>query len=549
MSETLQQPQPITQEQIPQTPAETLGLLDGQFDVVRTSGQAEQGWSVAKVMDMEDNDGNPMRVARIVKPSLDPRHNGQNLSKDIPVGMLKSWQPKLEVSESDEPEKTAGELMGEIGLENGRFFVPRSSGEVDYGGWSADSITYDTEGNPEYVTIISEDPGGRGVMEKTVPVLGLLDSQVTPSGKRNIKAFRASMKIRGDTRLDEGIDQPENINEVIGAVPSLEELKTKESRLASELMKYELLAPADTVEVSGQSYGISRPIKTGNRSHAILWSESDGKVVPRMLYKSNSAGDWRVAYRVEPGGRYAKETTLSGRYHYTQENKLLNGILEKIGELEEDVYIDHDHVFQDYLSDTFSMRSDLVSETDTAEQEIKFDPKADEALRIFRSVSAGQLSAEETYQLRHKHGTMTEYFKSLDIEFEKQVGFVPDFSRGAIASMELEHPILGQYTVEDYDANLNGEAITWSMAEDQNGRTWIEGIKFKDATPTSYGTTDRIIDSGIITSKPLDYEHGTTGLLLGAESMPVPGSSYKDISPVLANLLPIRKYKERHKTN
>ncbi len=82
------------------------------------------------------------------------------------------------------------------------------------------------------------------------------------------------------------------------------------------------------------------------------------------------------------------------------------------------------------------------------------------------------------------------------------------------------------------------------MAHDSVGRTWIDGIKFTDMTPSSYGTGNVIIDSGILTSKPIEYERQANGLIENTESTRIPGvSGYVDISSVLAKLRPIREFK------
>ena len=43
------------------------------------------------------------------------------------------------------------------------------------------------------------------------------------------------------------------------------------------------------------------------------------------------------------------------------------------------------------------------------------------------------------------------------------------------------------------------------MAEDGQGRTWVKSIRYTDSKVNSYGVYDEVIDSGIITSKPLEY--------------------------------------------
>jgi len=129
----------------------------------------------------------------------------------------------------------------------------------------------------------------------------------------------------------------------------------------------------------------------------------------------------------------------------------------------------------------------------------------------------------------------------LDDEFMKRPGFLPDFEQAPISVMEQNHPILGEYTVSSFLTMYKGKNLKWNMAADTQGRVWIESVVHADASPSTYGSGDVIIGSGIITSKPVDYEQQTSGF--GTRETKMNNTQYTDISKGLDYLLPVRLYR------
>jgi hypothetical protein len=127
-------------------------------------------------------------------------------------------------------------------------------------------------------------------------------------------------------------------------------------------------------------------------------------------------------------------------------------------------------------------------------------------------------------------------------------GFVPDFSGGPIREYTGRHTLLGETTYREYEGTLNGEAVVWTFAEAAGDRVWIQGIRYRDVLITDFGTYDRVIDSGILTSKPLEYTEQLGNLPVEyrrpVERTDGGPSHYEDITPLLAELEPIRRYRE-----
>ncbi|EKD42706.1 MAG: hypothetical protein ACD_73C00048G0001 [uncultured bacterium] len=85
-------------------------------------------------------------------------------------------------------------------------------------------------------------------------------------------------------------------------------------------------------------------------------------------------------------------------------------------------------------------------------------------------------------------------------------GFVPDFTKLPVSTDVMDHTLLGACTLYRYEATLHGRKVYWDMAvRNSDGLGWVERIKFADAEMNRFGGHDEIIDSGFLTSKPLEY--------------------------------------------
>ena len=85
-------------------------------------------------------------------------------------------------------------------------------------------------------------------------------------------------------------------------------------------------------------------------------------------------------------------------------------------------------------------------------------------------------------------------------------GFVPDFGKEQAGSYSFNHTLLGRTEVNVYMGVLDGRAVEWHMAHDSKGRVWIDRISYQDSEISNYGINSEILDSGILTNKPLEYE-------------------------------------------
>ncbi len=374
--------------------------------------------------------------------------NIPNQQPDIINKIPEPPTPEIEAVSPDQLELADGSpLSGEIvtiagddavawakekGLSDGRFYVPRSNGETDYGGWNISRVDSDSTGRV-VIWVTKPSPDGNGYLDKSLPAIALLESQETPSGRINVKAFKAADELRQKLST-KSVPEP-----TTGNSEALQGLGI-ESELATDLLLYEVFRPHEKITASGREFRVSLPIEAKGRQLAVLYAQKDGQLVPRLAYKSNSAGDWRIAYRVEEAGRrYAKEASKHGHFHYTQGNKLHDDIAAKLDELSDKKFDDTADHTVDFLVSKFYDTNPAANSIDTAEQEIIYDQRAKQLLEKFSHyISAGLLAKEDVVEITKKYGSVGAYFDSLDIEFDKVPGFMPDFEQNPIYSKKSD---------------------------------------------------------------------------------------------------------------
>lgn len=348
-------------------------------------------------------------------------------------------------------------------------------------------------------------------------------------------------EVRHSPRRGEGL--PINVTPTNNVERTLTE--KEELPITKEVMILPEMFPRQEIRIGSKTMYLSGVLK-GSRPHAVLYStiEKDGKqvTVPRMLYRSNSDGGWRVGYGITHG-RYVKEAH-AGQAHYTQETKLHPDILDAL-EVAEPIE-DTNSEITGKLLDIFTTDKPGAIEANTAESEISYyeDPPTDAKFAPARRISAGYLETAIADELKAAgFGSIGDYFESLDGMFDAMPGFVPDFTKLPTQTHAREHTMLGEIIVDDYTGVYGNQAVVWSMARDKDGAVWIENVRLANNEVSSYGNFTEIFDAGLLTNKPLEYPNQADGLKDMTEKVPHK-SGYVDITPVLARLKPIRQYKQ-----
>jgi len=120
--------------------------------------------------------------------------------------------------------------------------------------------------------------------------------------------------------------------------------------------------------------------------------------------------------------------------------------------------------------------------------------------------------------------------------------FIPDFTKVPGVRFTESSKLMGDITYEEYQTQWNGITFRWLIAHDKEGRVWIKNIYIADSKLSDYGNYSTIFPAGIFASKPLDYSDQVDAINLGFQLND--NQNYKDITPFLDYLLPIRMYRQ-----
>lgn len=266
-----------------------------------------------------------------------------------------------------------------------------------------------------------------------------------------------------------------------------------------------------------------------NRKFSIAYTtiphETTQNIVPRVFYQSRSDGTWRAC-------PWAKDTWYAkGKgIHYTQETKLHFEILKFLESQKNNIQESHCDIIH-----TFFQKED--SEVQQYNSEVqKYDDQG--FLASFQSHKAGNSFSENF--------SPQDYLDTIPWEHENWKTFFPDFNTPPKSTYFLTHSLLGDITIETFPASLQKKEIEWAIASDTNNRVWIDRIQFsgKNLSITSYGTSSQIIDSGFLTTKPLEYTHQCRHMRQGIDYTPF-NNTYNDLSPLLDQFPLLKKYKNR----
>jgi len=284
---------------------------------------------------------------------------------------------------------------------------------------------------------------------------------------------------------------------------------------------------------------------------------ADGTRRPFVVYVSKSEGSYRASqgletYQDEAGEdkvRLMKGPELSSRRQYTQDTQLHPDFYEKVDRLEEirelkGLRLGHTAEYDAKMAEWFFKDFDAQTETFPLGSR-----QLDDQLKELRAghQSRGKIEEITGYdpqtQARQAEDAYMGKIEALNQTLEAS-GIMPDFSQLPTASEATQHPVLGNIIRDTYEKTVQGTAYQWVMAHDLQGRAWIDRIRFTHADPTPYGTDKQMVDSGILTSKPMDYKDQVDGLPNHLTSDM--NKSYTDISKFLQQLAPVREYSKHY---
>ena len=283
---------------------------------------------------------------------------------------------------------------------------------------------------------------------------------------------------------------------------------------------------------------LSQTATVEGRDHCVGYVRLEtGQVAPRLFYRSNSDGDWRVSpyydsWQDQQGrerGYYSKGDTME--YGYVRETRLVDDLRVS---LEQKALTDKIELSRDQLRWVTSHFSEqALGGTNSYKDE------AFEVTMGWGAKGMGVFDFIPGQGFKHQSGKTAAEVMS-DVEIPDMLK--PDFSQPVIGVRISRHPILGQVTTEQIPAA--NDRLVWNFSRDLEGRVWVSGIVNKNVKrPNTYGTDDEVYIAGVLDNKPIEYASQVEGLREGQDFKPTMVGSYVDITPLLDHLPVIQDYR------
>jgi hypothetical protein len=275
----------------------------------------------------------------------------------------------------------------------------------------------------------------------------------------------------------------------------------------------------------------------GRHSIAVLWTDRKGELMPRLAYKSNSDGTWRMDMK--------GDVKFNKGLHYTASSKLCHELVETLDykckqqNLTKEEYNEinpkHRNYDQKDIEDENlqALIGNLISHKTMLEQNMR---------------SILQPNPDEVRDKIVKLGSFQHGQKSYDYSvYEKLIAtidhkLVPDFSNPAVDNYQFNHSIIGECTVSKYIHEIDGVKYEYDIANPKDGSLpFVHSITEMNSPIMSVGIYEKLAEFGFLQLKPIEYDSqipNTFGDKNGITA-PISGnakncSHYRDIRPFLA---------------
>jgi hypothetical protein len=330
--------------------------------------------------------------------------------------------------------------------------------------------------------------------------------------------------------------------------------KLQKPKITETILKDDFFAPVKNIEIDNQKFYVSQTFtQSDGRLYAMLYTEVNGSLKTRFLYKSNSDGGWRLDSPHYRGEALSKGRSKNGQYiNYTQETKPHHNIIKNLdtakgNTMSQQNLNTYENTYKSFYKG-IKVDKDGAPEIVNGYYKKKYeenisDVNTDKLSNIKKDFSGGQLP-DEINTAKINIDTIK--------NFTYPKNFIPDFTQKPLETYTKEHSLLGNIKIEVFEGELNGKKIVWDMASDKEGRVWADHIVPKEAKINSWGIYDQVMDCGILNIKPLEYGRNARNHNQAAN---VPDqykkyfikngkkTKYDDITPFLDELTPIQEYR------
>lgn len=308
-----------------------------------------------------------------------------------------------------------------------------------------------------------------------------------------------------------------------------------------DIVSVEGYRPTGGIEIKGKRLLVSDTIYDDKgRAHIIGYStDKYDRVVPRLFYKSNSDGGWRITPCIHREGVYDKGDIWvadhNGNYieygQYVQTTKPTETIMAFLEKRERSGVVS-----QAMLEDRF------FSEDKYDESDISTSIREEVKVRCVFGDDGSRLDAYASG--RGFTIDRSEAIKKLEAMTLPE-GFEPNFNNGHTREYTLDHTILGKARVRVFKSRLEGKTVEWHVANDvATGIVWLDRIVAESSSATSFGTQSEIILAGALSAKPVDYVSQSRNLLPGEDYNNLPYSrAYVSVKPTLDRMPWVKRFR------
>jgi len=369
---------------------------------------------------------------------------------------------------------------------------------------------------------------------------------------------------------------------------------------AQELLeKYPELKPVDTLEIDWKTFYFSKVQVKWDYEEVVWFIEVTKKDInwnnikkleSKYFYKSNSDGWWRASPGERTYGGYSKATEHENGIKwasYTVTTKVSIEIWKKLNSIKKvkseknisthflDIRTQKEYEnYLKYEKEFLEIKQKLIKKAKKA----KTQEEADE---IISEIENEQDRLIEKYDIPDRFWINTESFVKEthlfdDSEIDEMKGlrkkwnpwnfikefkweditsikkyfrdlkypdkFIPNFGRWPIRTYYDNHTIAWKTKVDIFEWELNWQKVEWHMAQNLSNpdQVWISNIRLKWTKVNSNWIDETFINSWILNNKPFEYKSQLPSSL---QKWKLIKEKYIDLTPVLAELKPIREYK------
>ncbi|MFC1599905.1 hypothetical protein ACFL3T_02660 [Patescibacteria group bacterium] len=314
--------------------------------------------------------------------------------------------------------------------------------------------------------------------------------------------------------------------------------------MGKRLTRYELLqnglGPQYRIETpDGGSYWASKPYDAGGRPAYVMYVQSEGGIVARTYYMSNSHALWKFLpnYDTNADGRIAHYGKYHDRYTLGREDAISAPF--EVQKALDDIYKHHGYKGIDVPNWEKSFAG--TARKYTADSLDRQNHTIFREVGVHPEYEPGNLSHPEN---RLKHGVKDSRSEGVRKVRPETVDLhdpqsKPNFSR-VVDSYDAYSPIYGNYKIEVFESHNGKLRFMMGMIPGDNPKAWCKAIEVNSPL-SSVGLRKGWIDGGDLTTPIYDYT-GQDGSYGNPTTPRKGGGSYIDMSNYTHKIPIVKEY-------